>query len=65
MNIYTQYSSLKNKRVLITGGATGIGAELVKAFTQQHSQVGFIDIDDENAEKLVSELSTQSNSTMV
>jgi NAD(P)-dependent dehydrogenase (short-subunit alcohol dehydrogenase family) len=49
--------------VLITGGATGIGAELVKAFAQQHAQVGFIDIDTVNAEKLVSELSTQSHYT--
>jgi NAD(P)-dependent dehydrogenase (short-subunit alcohol dehydrogenase family) len=61
MNIYTQYSSLKNKRVLITGGATGIGAELVKAFAQQHAQVGFIDIDHIKAEELVSELSSQTH----
>lgn len=60
MNVYTQYTSLKNKRVFITGGASGIGAELVKAFSAQQAKVGFIDIDIECAEQLASELASQS-----
>jgi len=42
---YTQYSSLENKVVFITGGATGIGAALVEAFVVQKSRVAFVDID--------------------
>jgi galactose dehydrogenase len=40
-----QYSDLKGKSVLITGGASGIGAALVAGFLKQGSQVSFIDID--------------------
>jgi len=39
------YPSLQGKRVVITGGATGIGAGLVEAFAGQGAQVAFLDID--------------------
>ena len=39
------YPSLAGKRVLVTGGATGIGAALVEGFARQHARVAFIDID--------------------
>lgn len=42
---YTRYASLRGKTIVITGGANGIGADLVVAFTQQHGQVHFLDID--------------------
>lgn len=41
-----RYTSLERRNVLITGGASGIGAEMVKAFTAQGSIVSFIDIDE-------------------
>lgn len=44
---YTRYGSLQGKVVLITGGASGIGADLVRAFSQQASRVHFLDIDTE------------------
>lgn len=44
----TVYHDLNGKHVFITGGATGIGASLVRAFYQQGAKVSFIDID-ENA----------------
>lgn len=42
--------------VLITGGATGIGASLVAAFAQRGAKVAFIDINAGAGEALVSEL---------
>lgn len=42
---YTRYGSLQGNVVLITGGASGIGADLVRAFSQQASRVHFVDID--------------------
>jgi NAD(P)-dependent dehydrogenase (short-subunit alcohol dehydrogenase family) len=50
------YPSLAGKRVLVTGGATGIGAALVGAFAGQHSQVAFLDIDREPGEALAARL---------
>ena len=46
------YPSLRGKRVLVTGGASGIGAGIVEAFAQQGSQVTFIDILNGEAEEL-------------
>ena len=60
---YTSYTSLTGKCVFITGGATGIGAEMVRAFTQQKAIVGFIDIDETAAHQLIEELSAQGAST--
>lgn len=47
------YPSLADKRVLITGGASGIGAAMVQAFVRQGAQVCFLDIMDEEALSLV------------
>ena len=47
-----RYRSLENAGVLITGGANGIGAELVRAFHAQGAIVSFLDIDDNAAAAL-------------
>ena len=39
------YPDLKGLPVFISGGATGIGAVIVRAFAQQGSTVGFVDLD--------------------
>ena len=39
-----RYPTLEDRAVLITGGATGIGACLVERFVEQGARVGFIDI---------------------
>lgn len=53
------YSDLEGKSVLITGGASGIGASIVRAFARQKAKVGFIDIADKPAQALVAELTGQ------
>lgn len=50
-----QYASLKGKHAIITGGATGLGAEMVRAYRQQGANVSFLDIDVQNAEELATE----------
>jgi D-xylose 1-dehydrogenase len=42
---YARYPSLVDRVVLITGGATGIGASFVEHFAAQGSRVAFFDID--------------------
>ncbi len=51
------YPSLRDRAVLITGGATGIGATLVEAFAAQGARVGFIDLDAAAGAALVGRLS--------
>ncbi|PHY21247.1 D-xylose 1-dehydrogenase [Caulobacter sp. BP25] len=51
------YPSLKGKRVVITGGGSGIGAGLTAGFVRQGAEVIFLDIVDEDSQALVAELS--------
>jgi len=50
------YPSLAGKTVYITGGASGIGAELVRAFASQKSRVGFVDLDAKVGAELAGEI---------
>ena len=50
------YPSLKDKRVVVTGGGSGIGAGLVEAFARQGAQTLFIDILDAESAALESRL---------
>ena len=38
---FARFPSLSGKTVFMTGGASGIGAEIVKAFSDQGAKVGF------------------------
>ncbi len=42
---FATYPSLKGKTVFVTGGASGIGAEIVQAFAAQGARTGFVDLD--------------------
>ncbi len=53
---YATYPSLEDCPVVISGGATGIGAALVRRFAGQGAKVGFVDIAEENGTALAAEL---------
>jgi NAD(P)-dependent dehydrogenase (short-subunit alcohol dehydrogenase family) len=55
-DLQARYPSLSDRAVLITGGATGIGATLVEQFVAQGARVGFIDIDAASGEALAARL---------
>jgi NAD(P)-dependent dehydrogenase (short-subunit alcohol dehydrogenase family) len=50
------YPSLMGKRVVITGGGSGIGAALVEAFARQGAQTIFVDILERESSDLVARL---------
>src|SRR5215207_4740046 len=50
------YSSLKGKSVLITGGASGIGESIARAFHAQGSKVAVLDYNAEAGQALAKEL---------
>lgn len=54
-----QYPSLRGLPVLVTGGASGIGEALVRAFAAQAAKVGFVDIAEAEGKALAAELAEQ------
>src|SRR3954467_8496355 len=58
----TSYAGLADRVVLITGGASGIGAAFVRAFAGQQARVAFLDIDAAAGEALVQEVAAGSGS---
>lgn len=61
MSEIASYPSLKDKVVLVTGGATGIGESIVKNFLEQGSNVAFLDKDNELGNKVVKKLDNKNN----
>ncbi|MDG6079256.1 SDR family oxidoreductase [Erythrobacter litoralis] len=51
------YPSLKDKRVIISGGGSGIGAGLVEGFARQGARVAFVDIAKDASRDLCESLS--------
>ena len=47
---------MSGKNILITGGASGIGKEIVKGFAEQGSNVAFLDLNVEAGEQLSSDI---------
>ncbi len=53
---YTKYASLKDRFVFISGGSSGIGAELVRAFASQGSRVAFCGTKQDGGDPLIAEV---------
>jgi NAD(P)-dependent dehydrogenase (short-subunit alcohol dehydrogenase family) len=53
------YPSLRDRVVLVTGGASGIGAEEVTQFARQGAKVAFLDVSDDAARQLGDLLSSE------
>ena len=53
---FAVYPSLRDRVVLVTGGASGIGAEEVTQFARQGAKVAFLDIADDAAQQLIARL---------
>lgn len=63
-NRYAAYPSLRDRTVLVTGGATGIGASIVAHFAGQGARVAFFDVQDEPAHELVRLLESETGSDL-
>ncbi len=61
MNEVANYPSLQNKVVVISGGASGIGASIVEHFLQQGSKVAFLDKEKNLGVELVKNLGNLKN----
>ena len=60
-----QYTDLSGARVLVTGGANGIGAAIVRSFHAQHAEVFFCDTDADAGQSLATELGQRASFTLV
>ena len=60
-----RYPSLSGKRVLVTGGASGIGAGTVAAFVRQGAHVSFFDIAVEEGKAIAEQLGPTARFTAV
>jgi len=53
---YASYPSLRGRVVVVTGGASGIGEEIVEQFVRQGAKVAFLDVQNEAGMQLVSRI---------
>ena len=56
VSAFARYPSLRDRTVVVTGGASGIGASIVTHFAEQGARVGFIDFDADAGRALSTQL---------
>ncbi len=56
---FATYPSLRDRCVLVTGGASGIGEAIVEAFAEQGARVAVLDVQQDAARKLIERLETR------
>jgi NAD(P)-dependent dehydrogenase (short-subunit alcohol dehydrogenase family) len=56
--MFATYPSLRNRAVIVTGGASGIGEAIVTAFAVQQAKVAFLDIEDAAAKQLIQRIAS-------
>src|SRR3954464_13193146 len=56
------YPDIEGKSVLVTGGGSGIGASIVRAFARQKARIGFLDIARAPSMQLAQELTAKGHS---
>ena len=61
---FASYPSLRDVPVLITGGATGIGAAMVEEFAAQGGRVAFLDVDEASAAKLIESIKSRAHAPL-
>ena len=49
---FATYPSLAGRTVFVSGGATGIGADIVRAFAANHAHVAFVDVQRAEGERI-------------
>ena len=54
--VFARYPGLRDRPVFISGGATGIGEAIVRAYAAEGAKVGFVDLAAEEGEALAAEL---------
>src|SRR3954452_6023006 len=55
------YPSLRNRTALVTGGASGIGAAIVRRFAANATRVAFLDVQDAAGQALAAELGAEAH----
>ena len=61
---FATYPSLSGRAVFISGGATGIGADIVRAFARNHARVAFIDLEVDAGEAVAEELADEGETAL-
>ena len=61
---FATYPSLRDRTVIVTGGASGIGEAIVAAFAEQSARVAILDIQEEVGQRLVERLSSEGLDTV-
>jgi D-xylose 1-dehydrogenase len=57
-HLFATYPSLRNRVVLVTGGASGIGEAIVEALAHQNARVAFLDIQEEVGQALAERIAS-------